>query len=74
MSKKLLTDKENKIVEILGTAWNEFLQLNPIRQDDKDEFRTAIHAAQNIVLSRPAMYINRSATLGEAVYPEEKAE
>lgn len=50
-----LTMSEQSVLELLTRAWSEFLGLPRIHPDDQSEFRFAIHAAQNIILSRPAL-------------------
>jgi hypothetical protein len=50
-----LTDAERQVVEALGRAFNLFVQLPVVHNDDVDEFRHAIHLCQNIVLARPAV-------------------
>jgi hypothetical protein len=44
--------RERKVLNLLGQAFMEFAKLKPAHPDDKGEFKHAIHAAQNIVLSR----------------------
>ncbi|WP_165326983.1 hypothetical protein [Stakelama tenebrarum] len=48
-----LTEQERAVVEKLADAWNAFLVLPIEHGDDQLEFRQAIHAAQDKVLSRP---------------------
>ena len=52
---ELFTQEEERLVGLLGEAWEMFLELPVIHGSDKEEFMRAIHAAQNIVLSRAAM-------------------
>lgn len=49
-----LTKKENKIIKQLGKAFDGLMKLTPAHSDDLKEFTFHIHAAQNIILSRPA--------------------
>lgn len=49
-----LTNQEKAVLHLLGQAWNELLMLPEIHPADRDEFLRAIHAAQNIILARPA--------------------
>ena len=53
-----LTVSEQRALESLGEAWNIFLSFprppSNVIDDELAEFRLAIHAAQNIILSRPA--------------------
>ncbi len=48
-----ITPQERAVVIALAEAWNSFLLLPVEHRDDQDEFRRAIHAAQDKVLSRP---------------------
>jgi hypothetical protein len=48
-----LTDGEEKVVNLLAAAWQEFENLPPQHPCDRSDFIHAIHAAQNIVLARP---------------------
>jgi hypothetical protein len=52
-STNLLTELERATVLKLAEAWNAFLLLPREHNDDVDEFRRLIHAAQEKVLSRP---------------------
>ena len=47
-----MTADEKALVEMLGDAWNGFCDLPEEHPCDADEFCKAIHAAQNIILSR----------------------
>jgi hypothetical protein len=47
-----VTDEEKAVVLLLAEAWNAFLKLPVEHPDDTAEFRHAIHAAQDRVLSR----------------------
>lgn len=51
----LLTEQEREVLEVLAGAWDLFLSLPEQHDADDSEFCAAIHAAQNIVLARPAM-------------------
>lgn len=46
-------DQERKVVKHLVDAWNSFLALPIEHNDDIDEFRRSIHAAQEKILARP---------------------
>jgi len=48
----LITDQEEKVVDKLADAWNEFMLLPVEHSDDQREFRTAIHACQSMILAR----------------------
>ena len=54
-----LTADERRVVDCLADAWNAFLDLPSEHPDDLGEFRFAIHAAQRIILSRPACHAER---------------
>ena len=47
-----LTDQEAKVAQMLGEAWNEYLKLPVEHPMGQEEFCSAIHACQNIVLAR----------------------
>lgn len=49
-----LSGEEAALVGVLAHAWNKFCELPVEHNDDLDEFRRAIHAAQEKVLARPA--------------------
>lgn len=51
----MVTDEERAVLDTLAAAWNKFLLLPKLHQWEQQEFMHAIHQAQNIVLSRPAM-------------------
>lgn len=48
-----LTDQERAVVDALAEAWNRYVDLPIEHDDDQDEFRRAIHAANAKVLMRP---------------------
>lgn len=48
-----LTESERAVVDALAAAWNMYIALPIEHQDDQDEFRRAIHAANAKVLMRP---------------------
>jgi len=50
-----MSEDELRVVRKLGEAWNAFLKLPAQHNDDVPEFRHAIHAAQHIVMARPAL-------------------
>lgn len=49
-----LTPQERALTLALAECWNSFLKLPSEHPSDQGEFLRAIHAAQNVVLSRPA--------------------
>ncbi len=49
-----MTEQEKKVVLLLADAWNAFIELPVEHPDDQNDFRGAIHHAQNIVFSRQA--------------------
>jgi hypothetical protein len=54
MRKPLLSPEEQDLVKKLGECFSDFTKLPVLHPADEDEFMRAIHAAQNIVLARPA--------------------
>ena len=48
-----MTDDERAVVLALSEAWNLFLRLPKEHGDDTNEFRLAIHQAQDKILARP---------------------
>lgn len=48
-----LTLNELYVLESLAAAWNSYLELPILHNDDIPDFRNAIHNAQRIILSRP---------------------
>jgi hypothetical protein len=56
------TEDERRVLELLGAAWNRFAGLPVQHPADKDEMARAIHAAQNIVMARPAQRSNPAVT------------
>ncbi len=51
----MMLDEEKKVFELLGKAFDEFILLPMLHHADLTDFVAAIHAAQNIILARPAM-------------------
>ncbi len=53
----VLTHDENVVLNTLVEAWNAFAKIPHSENgwDDRIEFLSAIHAAQNIILSRPTL-------------------
>jgi hypothetical protein len=49
-----LTAREQQVLRLLGDAFNVYSELPHVHPNDGREFVHAIHAAQNIVLARPA--------------------
>ena len=50
-----LKTEEWDVLKKLRDAWNLFIKLPPLHQDDGREFCAAIHAAQLIVMGRPVI-------------------
>ena len=46
------TRKEVELLDTLGRAWNQYLNLPPEKPHSREEFLRAIHIAQNLVLKR----------------------
>nr|CAI3971253.1 DNA ligase [Ochrobactrum phage ORM_20] len=54
MNDIFLSSKEEQIINLLGQAWNIFLELDGDYHDDEiDRFRANIHNAQNQIMARP---------------------
>lgn len=47
-----LTDDEQTCVGTLAVAWNQFLLMGKYTKHECDEFRSAIHIAQSIIMCR----------------------
>ena len=47
-----LTDQEARVAQMLGEVWNEYLKLPKEHPMEQQEFCTAIHACQDMVLAR----------------------
>lgn len=50
-----MIDSEEAVLNLLGEAWNAFNRLPVLHPCDQQEFMTAIHAAQNIILARAGL-------------------
>lgn len=50
----MLSREEKDILYRLGQAWNLFVSLDRQHPDELEEFRRAIHAAQNLIAVRLA--------------------
>ncbi|ELI8013272.1 hypothetical protein [Yersinia enterocolitica] len=50
-----LSADEQRVAQMLGDAWNQYLQLSTEHLCERDEFCRAIHACQRIILARPAI-------------------
>ena len=49
----MLNDEEKAVLDALASAWNAFVKLPVEHPDEQREFRTAIHQAQHLIMSRP---------------------
>ena len=49
----LLDDNERAVVHHLAEAWNHYVKLESVHDDNDTEFRLAIHRANHIVMARP---------------------
>lgn len=47
-----MDEQEKQVLDLLGKAFDAFHKLESLHPSDLPEFTHAIHAAQNIVLSR----------------------
>ena len=54
--RKRMTKQEQKVMDNLVKAWNEYVKLPVIHPDHNDEFRHAIHQAQYLIMARPHVY------------------
>ncbi len=54
-TQKGLTVDELDVIDLLGNAQDRFALLPICHEDDDDEFRRAINAAQNIIMARAAV-------------------
>jgi hypothetical protein len=61
----VITPDELALVERLGECWNVFLALPVMHDDDRREFRTLIHHAQEKVLARATLRSLVDLTLAE---------
>lgn len=52
MKHAVLTDQEAKVAQMLGDAWGEYLKLPKEHPMEAQEFCTAVHHCQDMVLSR----------------------
>ena len=50
----LIAQEEREILDLLASAWNRFVELTDKHPSDCEEFRLAIHAAQNLIAFRIA--------------------
>lgn len=57
---------EHRLMNKTTELWNEFVKLEPVHPDDKDEFRSAIHAIQNLIAARACAKLG---LLGMGVIP-----
>lgn len=48
----LITARESDLIHMLAAAWNQMQDLPPMGPHDQDEFRTGIHALQDMILAR----------------------
>lgn len=66
----MLNAQEQKVVDLLGEAWNAYLDLvrgeimphrrSNVKDDDSDDFRKAIHDGQRIVFTKSVLREQRS--------------
>jgi hypothetical protein len=52
---KLLSEEENRVLQLLGAAWNEFVQLPLLHPQERDEMCGLIHRCQEKVMARPVL-------------------
>lgn len=51
----LLNARECIVLRLLGDAWYKFCDFEPRHPDEADEFKRAIHRAQDLIIARPVM-------------------
>jgi hypothetical protein len=49
-----LDSDEKAVLDHLADAWNSFVKLQSVHPEEQSDFRFSIHAAQAIVMARPA--------------------
>ena len=54
LARAMVSKQEKAVIDALAEAWNRYVELPVEHNDDLDEFRRAIHAAQAKVFMRPA--------------------
>jgi len=47
-----MTEQEQKVIDKLIEAWNEFMKLPPVHPDDANDFRYHLHSLQRVIFSR----------------------
>ena len=47
-----MTPGEHRIIDQLAYCWNEFIALEKLHIDEANEFRTALHNCQVIIMAR----------------------
>ncbi len=47
-----MTQQEQKVIDKLVEAWNEFIKLAPAHPDDMNDFRYHLHSLQRVIFSR----------------------
>lgn len=68
--KNPLTPQEQKVMDLLAQARNEFNDLPTFHGSDNVEFMQAIHAAQNIVCARVYLRYQQPVKNGLIFFPE----
>lgn len=53
MSQAILTGSEREVLDLSAALWNAYLELPVEHPCDRQEFCTALHALQNMILARP---------------------
>lgn len=60
-----LKAEEHRLAQMLGDVWNAYLELPIEHPCEREEFCRAIHACQDMILSRPAI---------RAMHPDKKVD
>lgn len=54
----MMTKEEKELIQLLGKSFTLFMVMKQLHPDDRHEFRTHIHALQNMVAMRQAQRDN----------------
>jgi hypothetical protein len=56
--KEGLTEQEKVVLEATASVWNEYLKLEEVHPDERDEVKFAIHQIQHLVARRVARRVD----------------
>lgn len=54
---RVLTREEEIVLNHLGSAWDDFIKLDPLHPEEFQEFRSKVHDLQRMVASRPFLQV-----------------